>query len=190
MDIDLKKIFREMRKEAREISRSYVAAFLDGEGSIHIGISKGTLSMRISFMQTDFRVLKKIQEKYGGRLYFKKSRKNNQRSYYELYICKMDESKKFLFDIYPYVIQKRKQIRIAFIFLWLLKNYSKGKGHPISKDLKKLLLLCKKLMNILNSRGSKIEEQKLEESIEKIIRELMFQIGDLKEKDSKQLKLF
>lgn len=188
--MDLRKLLKEMRKGAREISKSYVAAFLDGEGSIHIGISKGTLSMRIGFMQTDSKILKEIQEKYGGRLYSKKSRKENQRSYYELYICKMDESKKFLLDIYPYVIQKRKQIKVAFIFLWLLKKHSRGKGYPISKDLKKLLLLCKRLMNTLNVRGSEAESKKLEENIEKMIRELMLQIGDLKEKDSKQLKLF
>lgn len=190
MDIDLKQLLRETSKASKKITRSYAAAFLDGEGSIHIGISKGTLSMRIGFMQTDSRILKEIQKKYGGRLYFKKSRKDNQRSYYELYICKMDESKKFLFDIYPYVIQKRKQIKVAFIFLWLLKKYSRGKGYPISNDLKKLLLLCKRLMNTLNIRGSEAESKKLEENIERMIRELMSQIGDLKEKDSKQLKLF
>ncbi len=189
MDIDIKKIFREMRKGAREISKSYIAAYLDGEGCINISLKRQTPWLQIEFTQTNQKVLKMIQKKYGGRIYERKKIRNpNWKNSYSLMIFRINETTKFFIDIYPYVIQKRKQIRVAFIYLWLKSQFSK-QGRSTPKDIEKLLLQCKKLMNMLNKTGN-FETTGLEENIERSLKGLLFQVGELTVKESNQLKLF
>lgn len=100
------------------INPSYIAGFLDGDGSIWINKINGCYVLGISFSQTIPFLLDCIQKKYGGNIYVAKKRtnKNHHKYQYTLRITGY-ECLPLLIDISPCVISKFKQINLAFEFL-------------------------------------------------------------------------
>jgi hypothetical protein len=100
------------------INPSYIAGFLDGDGSVWINKVNGGYVLGISFSQTIPFLLDCIQKTYGGNIYVAKKRtnKNHHKYQYTLRITG-HECLPLLIDISPCIISKFKQINLALEFL-------------------------------------------------------------------------
>ena len=96
-----------------EISPFYVAGFFDGDGSICI--TQG-LSLQIQFSQCVKPVLEKLQSIFGGSMYSRQGKNENQRTQYSLRLCGRD-CKKLLKYLDVGSIMKWDQIQIAKQFI-------------------------------------------------------------------------
>lgn len=96
-----------------EISPYYLAGFFDGDGSICI--TQG-LSLQIQFTQCVKSVLIKIQEIFGGSLYSREGKNENQRIQHSLRLCGRD-CEKILKYLNIGSIMKWEQVQIAKRFI-------------------------------------------------------------------------
>ena len=100
---------------------SYLAGFFDGEGNIHIIMSKTHISIQVRIYNAQREILESIKEFINmGHIYQKK-----KTMIYELTIGCKEECKKFLENIYPYSVIKRNQID----YLFKNFNFDVGKGN-------------------------------------------------------------
>lgn len=120
------------------VSPIYVAGFLDADGwiSIQPPSKTGGAETRIGITNTNLQVLILIQEQYGGRLNSKTRYRSNHKQGWDLHF-RVEEQKKLLEDILPYLIIKKEKA-------YLLKLYFEGK--------KDRLELIEKMVR-LNKRG-------------------------------------
>ncbi len=117
-----------------QLSKEYIAGFLDGEGCIRIHIirkknSKDQYALNVGFTQNNIGVLELIQNTYGGRIY-----KDKNAHKLELVCSKADI---LLRDIFPYLIVKKEEARIALEY----RDELKGKRNVISLRHKYYLTL-------------------------------------------------
>lgn len=138
-----------------ETDKAWSAGFFDGEGSITIFETKPNANgytrfgIRMSVTQVNVKPLEKLYKMYGGSIHGKKYRQRNpkwQKCFY--WTAYGNELLKFLIDIEPYLIVKKKQVNIGIIFLERRSGYLRG-GRQLSgeewdkdhQDMRKLLSL-------------------------------------------------
>ena len=107
-----------------KISIQYIAGFFDGEGGIYVTqkvdkrFGKDILvrNIRCQVTNGDIKVLKMIQQKYGG-IIREKQRERNWKPAFYLEIASQKDILKFLQDIEPYLIVKKEQVKLAIQYL-------------------------------------------------------------------------
>jgi len=123
------------------INWSYIAGFVDGEGSI---VKYGETDYRVSISQTHEGVFKKIKDFTGvGNICKVGKRKEHWKDSWVYYVARQNDALFFLKNIYPYLIVKKEiaQRTIPIIARIVLKNH------------KKKLRLQKKIKNCKFLRG-------------------------------------
>jgi len=128
------------------IHREYLAGFFDSDGSIYI--SKNVLF--ISFTQCVINVLLLIQNKYGGTLFKREIKKENQRNQYTLRFVGLD-CKKIINDLVNFSILKYNKLLKGIELL----DYINKKNCDEKKDIIDFIRINKKednleLMNRIN----------------------------------------
>ena len=97
---------------------SYVAGFLDADGSVSLGKDrKGEEYSRrplVTFYNCDTNILNKIQERWGGRIKARLPQNQNSNVSYELELNAM-ESLSLLTDVVPYMLHEKKKKRASLI---------------------------------------------------------------------------
>lgn len=117
------------------LSLEYIAGLFDGEGHVSITATKrrsGTdpkLTVRLT--NTFLPIIREIQHMYGGHIY--KARKVKEH-YLQVYVLSLtvEESKKFLSDILPFLHIKRDQATYALKFSSTV--YRRGKGRVTDEE--------------------------------------------------------
>ena len=108
VEIDLKKI----NINDKFIDAEFLSGFFDSDGSVYI--SKDTLF--IGFSQCVLNILLIIQKEYGGTIFKRLKRSENQRDQYTLRIVGL-ETKKILEDLEKYCILKFNKVNKALEFI-------------------------------------------------------------------------
>lgn len=93
---------------------AYLAGFFDGEGCVYISkTSATTYTLYVMISQAKGDVLGWLHDEFGGSLTHKRHSVTNERKYWCWKISGAI-AEDFLHRIYPYVIQKSKEIDVAF----------------------------------------------------------------------------
>lgn len=121
-------------REPSETERAYFAGFFDGEGSISPrkrqsqwkrvpGYYTRSYSFRVSITQVDQRPLVKLRECYGGILVFRdRSKLKNCKDVWMWALSGQAACRKFLNDIYPWIIVKRDAVDITLSALNMMQG--------------------------------------------------------------------
>lgn len=137
-----------------------MAGFFDGEGCISIVHFDRTYLNRshtfyvaIQLVNTNFDILKQFEDKFRGKVY---ERKNKNAKWNKAYVWSLTarQANKFLRAVYPYLILKKEQARLAIEFQELLLKRSKGPVPLNEEDIKKRIEY-KNRVSILNGRKIK-----------------------------------
>lgn len=124
------------------ISTNYMAGFFDGEGCVNFtrsGSSK-RLVLRTMITNTNVKVLEALQRQFGGNISHPRVLKHGWKPFRSLTLPQ-NASRSFLEQLAPFVYVKRKQVKLALLFLKFRNNPRKGhylmrrgpKGNPIRK---------------------------------------------------------
>lgn len=111
--VKINKVMTTLNSEEYEISPFYLAGFFDGDGSICI--TQG-LSLQIQFSQSVLSILNKIKSIFGGSLYSRDGKNENQRRQHTLRFCGRD-CEKLLKYLDIGCIMKWDQIQVAKKFI-------------------------------------------------------------------------
>lgn len=138
------------------LSNEYLAGFFDGEGcvSIYRNKLKSGLGFRyavnILICSTNLDIIKYLQLQFGGTVYNLKMQKVSHKQA-QTWVLGSRSAKDFLIGIYPFLIIKKEQVKLALEFIETIGN----KGVPIVVDVirfKREELFQQ--LKILNRRGS------------------------------------
>ena len=112
------------------ISSLYAAGFFDGEGCVNCSSNKsGSPFVRILVVNTNLTVLEKFQETWGGDINKNYKSKEHWKQAYTWRLSHAAAAK-FLEDIYPFLIVKETQARLALEFA----NIRPGKGKQWTEE--------------------------------------------------------
>lgn len=104
-----------MKHFSKEIFAAYVAAFMDGEGSILFQTVRGKIYIRCVLTNTHGGVLRSIHKRLGyGTLSKRPVRKKEWKQVYVLYVDGFENVEIFLKEIRPYLIIKAQKADAAF----------------------------------------------------------------------------
>ena len=137
--------------------RAYVAGFIDGEGCITITKSKRRrassycYALNVVISNTNLESLELIQKYYGGKI-VKLQTHSLWVGRYALRIG-THESHVLIKDLTGYFIVKRKQARVALIFMEIKQKYGGKLGRRCDEAFLQMEEGCKLNMNKLNKRG-------------------------------------
>jgi hypothetical protein len=126
-----------------------LAGIIDGEGTIGIYYSKkqNIYRLKIYVVNTNKELITWIQDTFGGYVYSRESNKG-WKTRYEWH-CK-DISDDILKKVFPYLIVKKQQAKIAIAF----RKTHQHHGHNLSPKLKELRKSLWVEVKKLNTRGS------------------------------------
>lgn len=83
---------------------AWAAGLFEGEGTI--GIIKGRV--RVAIHMTDYDVLEKLRDNFGGQIYNTKKQKDHHKQSWVWTITSTENAMSFLMDIEPYLGSRRK----------------------------------------------------------------------------------
>ena len=141
----------------KEVTKAYIAGFIDGEGCISITKSKRRQSssycyaLNVIISNTNWGVLRYIQKYYGGTIVQLETRP----MWIDRYALRVGthSSHKLLKDLRKYFIVKNQQVGVALEFMKIKKKYSGELGKKFSVAFLQLQEGCKLKMDKLNKRG-------------------------------------
>lgn len=135
----------------------YTAGLFDGEGCVDIykatspkGSKSISLMLRVNIVQKDGRIMNYLQDNFGG--YVSVDKHNGH--YIHRWDIRSKKAKDFLSLIYPFVIIKKEQVRIALEFETMRGKYLESlKGHQgfrklTNDEIKRRLEYKEKLMKL------------------------------------------
>lgn len=145
-----------------EIDFAMMSAFIDGEGSILINPVSGTAKsgrkteswyLKISISNTDVRLMKWLQDRFGGSVHFSWQTKKSKKCFH--WYTPSFRAAWILHNCLQFLVIKRQQAEIAITLQETMGSYKRGKGITVPtevtekrRDLKdKLLILKKKGIN-------------------------------------------
>src|SRR3989344_3193708 len=121
---------------------SYVAGFVDGEGSIVI---YGDNDYRISIPQTHEGVLRSIQKFAGaGNIYKTKKRKSHWKESWIYCVARQEAVLQFLKNIYPYLIVKKPVVQAVIPRVARIVAVRRSYDAQLQKKIKTCKLLREK----------------------------------------------
>ena len=119
----------------------YVAAMLDGEGSIclHVGkqIKGSEYSIQIVIYNSSLRLMQWLVGNFGGKFYTRTRQASSKRTQYCWHPSGKKNRELFILGVLPYMIIKRRQAEIALEFLRL--------GYGTQDRRKELVDECQRL---------------------------------------------
>lgn len=151
--------------DGSRFSDSYVAGFLDGDGSIVATVEKRPerrrfpyhIRLKINFTQhmRHINLLQKLQKFLGGRGTIRIVRAHNLA---ELVIQDRNGVKEVLERLLPYVILKQRQAKIMFSAINIYESAKVNIRSSLSeKEFAKILSMVKEIRNLNSRTGGKIK---------------------------------
>ena len=134
------------------ISPLYAAGFFDGEGCVNCSSNKsGSPFVRILVVNTNLLVLEKFQATWGGDI--NKNHKSKEH-WKQAYTWRLSHSAatQFLEDIYPFLVVKETQARLALEFA----NIRPGKGKRWTEDSLKEANVLLNGIRLANKKGIEV----------------------------------
>lgn len=120
------------------LSKEYIAGLFDGEGHVSITVTQreGQTDPKlcVKLTNTHLPVMEMFKEQYGGTFYLQKKSEEHHLQVYQLSL-NVTESKKFLSEILPYLVIKKRQAEIALEFSSTI--YRRGRK-PVTEEEKNL----------------------------------------------------
>lgn len=115
---------------------SYLGGFVDGEGSIAIGINNGNNNrkryyLRLSVHQLDKRPLVMLQEEFGGSIRLHSNKGANQRPIYE-WVLVSKNARDAISVLRPYLIVKAEQADVGLEFQAIMDSRNLPKRTSLS----------------------------------------------------------
>ena len=132
-----------------ETEKAYLAGIIDGEGCIGIHKNHKKVLLRVHVYNTNRVLLEWIQDRFGIIIHDRVRQANWKRQYSCQFngIAALD----LLKTVYPYLVLKKAQARIAFSYGETLQ--ASGLYARLSLRFKEKRLECYKLMKEYNKRG-------------------------------------
>jgi hypothetical protein len=122
------------------ITYEYLAGLIDGDGCIHFDLTKGNLYVVIKINMTHFGVIDALHKQFGGAFYTRAATNKNRASF--VWGVKNNPAIPILVSIYPYLIVKKEQAKLAIQFYSLNEA-----ANP------EIFTYFKEQMHILNKKG-------------------------------------
>jgi hypothetical protein len=121
-------IFLARLKKPTEIDWARLAAFIDGEGTIFIQKRKRAHCLTLIVANTDNRLIKWLQDNFGGNVYFSHSKKQRFECNTICYSWRVFEERAeaILRRVHPYMICKAEQAEAALNYRALKAQGSRG----------------------------------------------------------------
>lgn len=118
-------------------SLAYLAGFIDGEGSISIGINNGNNGrkryyLRMSAHQVDRRPLQMLLDSFGGSIRMTE-RIGNQRAIYE-WVVVSEVARLAIEKLRPHLVVKDKQADVGLLFQSTLNNRPVGRTVKLTPE--------------------------------------------------------
>lgn len=117
------------------VSKEYLAGLFDGEGHVSITWSRNSGYARspklcVKLTNSHLPVIETVKEMYGGHIYKVKKGKETYLQVYTISLT-VEESKRFLHDLMPHLIIKKRQAELALEFSATI--YRRGKK-PVTDE--------------------------------------------------------
>lgn len=147
-----------------EVQKSYIAGILDGEGTIiivratnHYNTKSRRIyhQLRVSVSNTDYKMVKWVKDTIGyGYIQVRKPQSNKHKTTY-LYFAMALKAKELLENIYPYLIIKQPQAKIALEFAKTIRDKDNNRcgRNGLPQSVVDLRELCKISINALNGNN-------------------------------------
>lgn len=107
---------KETKPYLKKTDKAWIAGIIDGEGSLSLPKHQS----KVQVGNTDFGMLERLKELCGGKIYNSGRKKYNKRhkpcKFWVLY--KKEKVKKFLKEIYPYLVCKSKREKAEELLKW------------------------------------------------------------------------
>ena len=120
------------------LSKEYIAGLFDGEGHVSITVTqrRGQTDPKlcVKLTNTHLPVMDMVKDQYGGVYYIPRKIKNHYLQVYQLSL-NVTESKRFLTEMLPYLVIKKRQAELALEFSNTI--YRRGKK-PVTAEEKQL----------------------------------------------------
>ena len=164
MDICHSNIMTDNTEERLPMSSKwpYVAAMLDGEGSICLHEGKQTVGseyrIQIVIYNSSLRFMQWLVVNFGGKFYTRTKQASSKRTQYCWHPSGKKNRELFILGVLPYMIIKREQAKIALEFLRL------GYGEQVRR--KELVAKCQLLNRTEESVETNTQETSQEVKIE------------------------
>lgn len=133
---------------------SYLAGLIDGEGSIYIAVNNKknrarrrcinpTFTLRLTVTQSSEWFVNRIKARFGGAVVLKRSKgpektRNRTKNCYDI-VWQNFRAGWILWHVYPHLILKREQAKIAFQFLHNLRKTNGQKLSETDVEIRKAL---------------------------------------------------
>ncbi len=150
-----KQKYRDLLAVVNKIDWARLAAFIDGEGTIHIA-SNGQvpkhLGLKVAISNTDPRLLAWLKERFGGSVSFLKSRSDKWKDAY-VWTASSAHAEEILKKCKKYLIIKGEQANLALAFR---KTFRLGRNQHQELSIKerKVREGFKSKITVLNKRGN------------------------------------
>lgn len=114
---------------------AYLAGFFDGEGCISItyNIKRRNYCLSISIANVKPNVLLDFHHIFGGNLHYSVTKQKNRRNSWRWEINGKSGGD-FLTTLFPYLVLKKEEARLALEFRIHLRSKSLGRGRGLSKE--------------------------------------------------------
>lgn len=151
------------RKECEKIGLlKMLAAFVDGEGTINIGMRKfpsgdSYYQQRLSVGNTNIRLIEWLIENFGGSFPKATNRGENRKDMY-LWELSGSNSYKLIKKIRPYLILKQEQADCAIELYEKVSKWNYNSSKPLPEHKKKLAKELYQRNKVLNKNGKDNEE--------------------------------
>ena len=146
---------------------AYISGFFDGEGCVGTHIDKRnsphTINLRIHIANTNYEVLVKIKNVFGGKIYPHHQHLKNRKDAWDWYIIDRNELKNFLEKILPYSTVKRQQIKYGLKYLELTSDARNGRSGISNEEQKIRQFISDKLKELKDIELSVSELDMIEE---------------------------
>ncbi len=136
-----------------ETQLAYLAGIIDGEGTFYIGITNNgrKFHCRIYVVNTNYDIIKWLQDTFGGLIYRRDSKKHPEwKTKYEWVLDKKSIDP-ICNKLLPYLIIKKKHAEIMIDFR---NSFIKGKRPVISEYILAFRKSCYEQIKILNHHTS------------------------------------
>lgn len=124
------------------LSLQYIAGLIDGDGCIHLDNSNDKLYVAIQVSMTCKEIIDLLYVQFGGGFCEIQPKKDNSKVAYQWKV-RSDAAIHLLVDIFPYLVVKKEQAKLAMQFYSLNDNDAKTNAY------------FKSQMHLLNKRGLK-----------------------------------
>ena len=132
---------------------AYAAGYFDADGSVSISLTHESISVQVTVANRDYTYVRRLYKVYGGTQYMTKSDVLQWRSY-------ASHAEPFLRDMLPYVMYKKKQVKLALIAI--------NKNRSMYDRYRASLEVCKLNQQNLSKPRHTITMGKLEKLLERL----------------------